>query len=95
MGLIDLSFEDQGTLAIVTITRPEVNNCFDNATVHDLAQAFNTLSKDEAVRACIFTGAGKAFSAGVDLSAPPDAVAQASDDAASLVSTCPLTRGTH
>lgn len=55
-------------IALVTINRPEVLNCFDYDTLHQLAEVVDRIELDPDVRVVIFTGAGdKAFSAGADL----------------------------
>ena len=55
-------------IAYVTINRPDVLNCFDYETLHQLAEVVSSIEMDPDVRIAIFTGAGeKAFSAGADL----------------------------
>jgi enoyl-CoA hydratase len=55
-------------IAFVTINRPDVLNCFDYETLHQLAEVVEQIDLDPEVRVVIFTGAGeKAFSAGADL----------------------------
>ena len=56
-------------LAIVTIDRPEALNALNNALLCELKDMFTELRDDEAVRAVILTGAGKAFVAGADIAA--------------------------
>lgn len=56
-------------LAIVTIDRPEALNALNNALLQELKDMFTELRDDEAVRAIILTGAGKAFVAGADIAA--------------------------
>lgn len=79
MSTVMVQLEEDGALAVVTLNRPEVNNCFNNDTVLELAAVWKRLANDKEVKCAIFTGNGKSFSAGVDLSSPPDAHAQASD----------------
>lgn len=55
-------------LAVVTINRPEVFNCFNYETLLELEAAVEDIHTNREVRAVIFTGAGeKAFCAGADL----------------------------
>ncbi|WP_338469679.1 enoyl-CoA hydratase-related protein [Niallia sp. XMNu-256] len=55
-------------IALVTVNRPEVLNCFDYETLEQLNDIVGQIGLDSDVRAVIFTGAGeKAFSAGADL----------------------------
>ena len=56
-------------LAIITIDRPEALNALNNALLSELKDMFTELRDDEAVRAVILTGAGKAFVAGADIAA--------------------------
>jgi enoyl-CoA hydratase/carnithine racemase len=57
-------------LLIITLNRPEQLNAFTTQMAEELIHAFKRASTDDAVRAVIVTGAGKAFCAGMDLSAP-------------------------
>jgi enoyl-CoA hydratase/carnithine racemase len=59
----------EGILTI-TLHRPEQMNAFTPEMASELIQAFHDASADDAVRAVIVTGAGKAFCAGMDLSVP-------------------------
>jgi enoyl-CoA hydratase len=55
-------------VVLVTINRPEVMNA-TNARLHwELTQVWLTIDADPAVRVALVTGAGRAFSAGGDLS---------------------------
>jgi enoyl-CoA hydratase/carnithine racemase len=56
-------------VAIVTLNRPEKLNAFNTQMMRDLIAVFDTTDADDAVRAVIVTGAGRAFCAGADLSA--------------------------
>jgi enoyl-CoA hydratase len=60
-----------GDVAILTLDRPPMN-ALDAAFCDAIRAAFAAASADEAVRAVVLTGAGKAFSAGVDLQVIPD-----------------------
>ncbi|MEI9984970.1 MAG: crotonase/enoyl-CoA hydratase family protein [Aliidongia sp.] len=59
---------EDGILTI-TLNRPEKLNAFTNRMLHELIEAFDRADADDAVRAVIVTGAGRAFCAGADLSA--------------------------
>ncbi len=54
-------------VAIVTLSRPDVHNAFDEHLIAALTREFKALGQDERVRAVVLTGAGKSFSAGADL----------------------------
>lgn len=56
-----------GPIATVTLDRPDVHNAFDAPTIGALRAAFETLSRDSAVRLIILSGAGESFCAGGDM----------------------------
>jgi enoyl-CoA hydratase/carnithine racemase len=58
---------DDGIL-LVTLNRPDALNAFTVQMCDELIRTFEAASLDDAVRAVIVTGAGKAFCAGMDLS---------------------------
>jgi 2-(1,2-epoxy-1,2-dihydrophenyl)acetyl-CoA isomerase len=75
-------YEARGAVALLTLNRPEALNSFTRAMHQDLWAALDRAEADPAVRALVFTGAGRGFCAGADLSefdfAPgPDLVARA------------------
>jgi methylglutaconyl-CoA hydratase len=61
-----LKLEFPGELAILTLNRPEKRNAISPQMLSELQSAFDTIEKSPA-RVGIFTGIGKAFSAGMDL----------------------------
>jgi enoyl-CoA hydratase/carnithine racemase len=61
-------YEVSDGIATITLNRPERMNAFTTEMRDDLIDAFNKTDADDAVRAVIVTGAGKAFCAGADLS---------------------------
>ena len=67
-----VKFEKQGAVAIITLNRPESMNAFDTALRADVVAAFERAAADDGVRAVIFTGEGRCFSAGADLKAGID-----------------------
>ncbi|MDQ6522136.1 crotonase/enoyl-CoA hydratase family protein [Nocardioides sp. LHD-245] len=60
--------DDHG-IATLTLDRPDALNAFDLTMARELLQVFLTDARDDAVRAVVVTGAGRAFCAGMDLSA--------------------------
>src|SRR5438874_11019864 len=52
----------------ITLDRPEKLNAFTPTMMRELIDAFDRADTDDAVRAVIVTGAGRAFCAGADLS---------------------------
>ena len=55
-------------IAIVTLHRPERLNAVNSTMIRELVAAFDRIDEDDAVRAVVVTGAGRAFCAGADLS---------------------------
>lgn len=60
------SVEADGVLTL-TLNRPERLNAFTVTMAEELIAAFGRASADDAVRAIVVTGAGRAFCAGMDL----------------------------
>jgi enoyl-CoA hydratase/carnithine racemase len=56
-------------VALLTLDRPEALNSFTVTMARELLQFFSTDAMRDEVRAVVVTGAGKAFCAGMDLSA--------------------------
>ncbi len=79
----------QDGVATITLNRPERLNAYDRVMRRELLAAFDLTDADDAVRAVIVTGAGKAFCAGADVSAgagafDPQARGDAPSDMASV-----------
>jgi enoyl-CoA hydratase/carnithine racemase len=62
-----LSYDVAGGIATITLDRPEKLNAFTSRMMLELIAAFDATDADDAVRAVIVTGAGRAFCAGADL----------------------------
>lgn len=60
---------DADGVATLTLSRPDALNAFDLTMARELEQVFLTDAREDAVRAVVVTGAGRAFCAGMDLSA--------------------------
>jgi 2-(1,2-epoxy-1,2-dihydrophenyl)acetyl-CoA isomerase len=56
-----------GAAARVVLNRPERMNAWSNAVSRDLLEVLGDLAADDAVRAVMITGAGRAFCSGADL----------------------------
>jgi enoyl-CoA hydratase/carnithine racemase len=59
-------------IATITLDRPEALNAFTVTMFDGLHALLDRVDADDAIRAVVITGRGKAFSAGVDLSPGPD-----------------------
>jgi enoyl-CoA hydratase/carnithine racemase len=63
-----IRYDAAGGVATVTLNRPEKLNAVTAVLIRELLDAFDAADADDAVRAVIVTGAGRAFCAGADLS---------------------------
>jgi enoyl-CoA hydratase len=54
---------------VITLNRPEARNAVNSALAEGVAGALDTLDGDDELRVGVLTGAGKGFSAGMDLKA--------------------------
>ncbi len=64
-GVFDL--ERDGTLAIVTLNRPQRRNALSLSLMTELIDCFRRIGREPSIRAVILAAAGKVFSAGHDL----------------------------
>ena len=62
-------YDQNGAVAVITLHRPESMNAFDTDLRAAVVEAFAKAHDDESVRAVVFTGEGRCFSAGADLKA--------------------------
>lgn len=61
-----LLVERSGNMTTVTLNRPDIMNALNMQVMLDLRDLFAELRADQETRSVIFTGAGRAFSAGVE-----------------------------
>ncbi len=62
-----IGYERRGSLAVLTLNRPDKLNAINSAMIDGLGQALTTAEADEDVRVIVLAGAGRAFSSGFDL----------------------------
>jgi len=67
MSYAEILLEIADGVAVVTLNRPERMNAYTPTMGRELADAFAACDADDAVRAIVVTGAGRAFCAGADL----------------------------
>lgn len=60
---------DEDGIATLTLDRPDALNAFTVTMAGELESFFRSAATDDAIRAVVVTGAGRAFCAGMDLSA--------------------------
>lgn len=63
---LELAVDD--TIATLTLDRPDVLNAISPLMEREFLEAFDRIDEDDAVRAVVVTGRGRAFCAGADLS---------------------------
>lgn len=64
-----IAYHQNGPILAIIFNRPEVMNALNPELIEELLEALKVAAADESVQAIIVTGAGKAWSAGVDLKA--------------------------
>ena len=67
MNCQTLDVKTGGTVATVTLNRPDVRNAFNETTIAEITRVFTTLGQDDDVRAIVLAANGPAFCAGADL----------------------------
>ena len=65
----DIIIEQQGAITIITLNRPASLNALTPLMIRELKNALKNISSDNNCKVLILKGAGRAFSAGVDLKA--------------------------
>ena len=69
MAFREIQYTTDGPVLTITLNRPHKLNAFTPRMQQELIEAFDRADDDDAIRAVIVTGAGRAFCAGADLSA--------------------------
>lgn len=67
MSYQQLLYQVEGVVATITLNRPERMNALTKVLEAELRSAIEQAGRDPAIRAIVFTGAGKAFCAGMDM----------------------------
>ena len=70
MNYSTLDYAVADGILTLTLNRPEQLNAFTVEMANELVHAFQRASEDDAVKAIVVTGSGRAFCAGMDLSVP-------------------------
>ena len=66
-----LIYERKGPICYLTLNRPEKLNALNAGLMAELREALATIEADPEIRVVILTGAGRAFSAGFDITREP------------------------
>jgi len=69
MEFEQILYEVEDRVAIITLNRPDMLNAWTPVMMQNILDALDMADEDDNVRAVIFTGAGRAYCAGADLSA--------------------------
>lgn len=72
MSYQEILYDVTGTVLTITLNRPEKLNAFTPTMRSEMIDALDRADADDDVRAIIFTGAGRGFCAGADLSSGGD-----------------------
>ncbi len=72
MSYSTILYDVEDGILTITLNRPERLNAFNRQMMQEMIDAFDRADADDAVRAIIVTGAGRAFCAGADLEAGGD-----------------------
>ncbi|MBS3810153.1 MAG: enoyl-CoA hydratase/isomerase family protein [Desulfobacterales bacterium] len=68
MEFTQIKYEVRDKIAVITLNRPDVLNAWTPTMMTEIIEALDMADEDDSIRAVIFTGAGKAYCAGADLS---------------------------
>lgn len=60
-------YEARGSVALITLNRPQALNSFTRQMHQELWKVLDRIEGDKAIRAAVLTGAGRGFCAGADL----------------------------
>ena len=80
MDFQDILYEVSDGIATITLNRPDKMNAFTGRMMHEIIAALDITDTDDNVKVVVFTGAGRAFCAGADLSSGGDTFAKGGSD---------------
>lgn len=67
MSYETIKYDRSGGIATVTFNRPDKLNALNDTMQDELMAIFEEVARDDSVRVLVFTGEGRAFSAGADI----------------------------
>jgi enoyl-CoA hydratase/carnithine racemase len=67
-GFETIRYEIEEGIATITLNRPDRLNAINPPMMHELLSVLDRTDRDDEVRAVVFTGSGRAFCAGADIS---------------------------
>jgi enoyl-CoA hydratase/carnithine racemase len=80
MEFQDITYDVSDGIATITLHRPDKMNAFTGRMMHEIISALDQTDADDNVKAVIFTGAGRAYCAGADLSSGGETFAKGGSD---------------
>lgn len=80
MEFQDILYDVSEGIATITLNRPDKLNAFTGRMMHEIISALDITDADDNVKVVIFTGAGRAYCAGADLSSGGDTFAKGGSD---------------
>jgi enoyl-CoA hydratase/carnithine racemase len=80
MEFQDITYDLSDGIATITLHRPDKMNAFTGRMMHEIISALDQTDADDNVKAVIFTGAGRAYCAGADLSSGGETFAKGGSD---------------
>lgn len=69
MSYSTILYDINESILTITLNRPDILNAFNTSMLSEIIDALDRADADDRIRCIIFTGAGRAFCAGADLSA--------------------------
>ena len=80
MDFQDLNSDVTDGIATITLHRPDKMNAFTGRMMHEIISALDLTDADDNVKVVIFTGSGRAYCAGADLSSGGETFAKGGSD---------------
>jgi enoyl-CoA hydratase/carnithine racemase len=80
MNFEDILYSVSDGIATITLNRPDKLNAFTGRMMHEIIEALDATDADDDVEVVIFTGAGRAFCAGADLSSGGETFSRGGSD---------------
>lgn len=80
MDFQDITYDVSDGIATIMLHRPDKMNAFTGRMMHEIISALDMSDADDNVKAVIFTGAGRAYCAGADLSSGGETFAKGGSD---------------
>ena len=80
MAFEDILLDIADGIATITLNRPDKMNAFTGRMMYEIIEALDITDADDEVKVVIFTGAGRAFCAGADLSSGGETFAKGGSD---------------